>query len=348
MRKILVISVSDIPVPPKLYGGSQRITDHLCLNLSKNNYVVNLLAAKKSRKYNGITLNYLDYRFGSSLLGRCLSWAEFQIQCIRLSKEVDIIQSFVVWPEHHYFLNKINKPILYTHQNTGRKDDFTRISKTNSKNGYLQCISKDQLGKVRGYNPKKTFITYNCVDTKFFKPLSNPKKKYIAFLGRLNYEKGIDIAVKLSLDSGIPLKIAGPIKNEEKDAQILFDKKVKPFLGNLIEYLGEIDDYAKIPFLSNAQALLVPNRWDEPFGIMCIEALACGTPIIASNKGSLKEIIKNNRTGYLCNNYKEMLFALKNIKRLNNSECREDACNRFSVKKYIEDTLEIHNKILNK
>jgi len=129
MRKILVISSCYLPVPPPLYGGLQRIVHHLCLNLSKNNYEVNLLSAKDSRQYNGKTLNYLEYRFGRSLLGRCFTWAEFQIQCIRLSKNIDIIQSFVVWPERLYFLNKINKPILYTNQNTGRPDDFERIVK---------------------------------------------------------------------------------------------------------------------------------------------------------------------------------------------------------------------------
>ena len=346
MIKILVISNSNIPVPPLLYGGAQRIAHNLCLNLSKNNYEVNLLSAKDSRQYNGKTLNYLDYRFGTSLLGRCYSWAEFQIQCIRLSKNVDIIQSFVVWPERLYFLNKINKPILYTNQNTGRSDDFERIAKTNPNNGYLQCISKDQRLKVNKFDPEKTFVTYNCVDTNFFSPQNFPKENYLAYLGRLNYDKGIDIAVKLSLDSGIPLKIAGVVRKQEKEAQKFFDAKVKPFLGEQIEYVGEVDDYSKLPFLAKAKALIVPNRWDEPFGIMNIEALACGTPIVATNKGSLKEIIINNKTGFLCDNYPEMLNAVRNINFLDNAECRNDACKRFSVENYTQEIIKIHNKIL--
>ena len=346
MIKILVISPSDLPVPPSLYGGAQRIVHHLCLNLSKNNYTVNLLSAKDSEQYNGKTLNYLDYRLGRSPLGRCFSWAEFQIQCILLSKNIDIIQSFVLWPERLYFLNKINKPILYTNQNTGRPDDFERIAKTNPINGYLQCISKDQMSKVNKFDPEKTFMTYNCVDTNLFSPQNFPKENYLAYLGRLNYDKGIDIAVKLSLDSGIPLKIAGVVNNEEKDAQKFFDEKVYPFLGEHIEYIGEVDDYKKLPFLAKAKALLVPNRWDEPFGIMNIEALACGTPIVATNKGSLKEIIVNNKTGFLCDNYAEMLEAISNINYLDNAECRNDACKRFSVESYTKDIIKIHNKIL--
>ena len=243
MRKILVISSCYLPVPPPLYGGLQRIVHHLCLNLSKNNYEVNLLSAKNSRQYNGKTLNYLEYRFGTSFLGRCFTWAEFQIQCIRLSKDVDIIQSFVVWPERLYFLNKLNKPILYTNQNTARSDDFERIAKTNPNNGYLQYISKDQISQVNNFDPEKTFLTYNCVDTNLFSPQNFPKENYLAFLGRLNYDKGIDIAVKLSLDSGLPLKIAGVLRKQEEDAQKLFKEKVQPYLGEHIEYIGEINDY---------------------------------------------------------------------------------------------------------
>jgi len=345
MIKILVISPSDLPVPPSLYGGAQRIVHHLCLNLSKNNYKVNLLSARDSKQYNGKTLNYLDYRFGRSLLGRCFSWAEFQIQCIRLSKNIDIIQSFVVWPERLYFLNKINKPILYTNQNTGRQDDFERIAKTNPINGYLQCISKDQMSKVNKFDPEKTFVTYNCVDTNFFKKENVEKEDFLLYLGRLNYDKGIDIAVRLSQDSGIPLKIAGPVRLGEKGALKLFKEKVEPFLSDHIEYLGSVNDYEKRTLLSRAKALIVPNRWDEPFGIMNIEALACGIPIIATNKGSLKEIIIEGQTGILCDNYGELLDAIRNVDHLSGKLCRKDAEERFSLKTYIDQTENIYKLI---
>ena len=97
--------------------------------------------------------------------------------------------------------------------------------------------------------------------------------------------------------------------------------------------------------LSRSRALIVPNRWNEPFGIMNIEALACGTPIIATNKGSLKEIVKHNETGYLCDDYSDLLEGIKNIDFLSNNNCRIDACNRFSINKYIAETEKIYKKI---
>ena len=209
------------------------------------------------------------------------------------------------------------------------------------------------MQKINITDPNRVFLTYNCVDTNFFKPGNYKKENYLAYLGRLNYEKGIDIAVRLSIDSGIPLKIAGPIRPGEVDpttkisSKQLYDEKVRPCLGDHIQHIGEINDEEKIPFLSKAKALLVTNRWDEPFGIMNIEALACGLPLIATNRGSLKEIVKNNKTGILCNNYEELLEAVKNVDYLDSYECRKDALERFSTKKYLQDTLKIHNKILN-
>ena len=125
---------------------------------------------------------------------------------------------------------------------------------------------------------------------------------------------------------------------------MLFEEKVKPYLNSQIKYIGEINDQQKIKFLSRSRALVVPNRWNEPFGIMNIEALACGTPIIATNKGSLKEIIRHADTGYLCNDYNDLLEGMKNIDSLSNGNCRIDACNRFSTEKYISETENIYKK----
>ena len=104
--KILVICCGgNLPVPPIKYGGTQRFALNLCNSLMNRRFHVNLLAGRGSKIYSGKTLNYKNYRFGTSFLGRCHSWIEFQIQCMRLIQGVDLIHSFVYWPEHLYFLN---------------------------------------------------------------------------------------------------------------------------------------------------------------------------------------------------------------------------------------------------
>ena len=343
--KILVISGTNLPVPPQYYGGTERIAHNLCNSLMNRGYYINLLAGKGSNIYSGKTLNHENYRFGTSFLGRCYSWMEFQTQCMRLIQGVDLIHSFVYWPEHLYFLNKTKKPILYTQANPPQKNDFQRIIRVNPSYGYLQCISNDQKSKIEITDTQKAFVTYNCVDTNFFKKENVEKEDFLLYLGRLNYDKGIDIAVKLSLDSGIPLKIAGPVRLGEKGALKLFKEKVEPFLSDHIEYLGSVNDYEKRTLLSRAKALIVPNRWDEPFGLMNIEALACGIPIIATNKGSLKEIIIEGQTGILCDNYGELLDAIRNVDHLSGELCRKDAEERFSLKTYIDQTENIYKLI---
>ena len=345
--KILVICCGgNLPVPPIKYGGTERITHNLCNSLMNSGYYVNLLAGEGSKKYSGKTLNYESYRFGTSFLGRFYSWMEFQTQCMRLIQGVDLIHSFVYWPERLYFLNKTKKPIIYRQDNLPQKNDFQRIIKANPSYGYLQCISNDQRSKIEITDSQKAFVTHNCVDTNFFKKENVEKEDFLLYLGRLNYEKGIDIAVRLSQDSDIPLKIAGPVRSKEKDALKLFQERVEPFLSDHIEYLGSINDYEKRTLLSRAKALIVPNRWDEPFGIMNIEALACGTPIIATNKGSLREIIIEGKTGILCDNYGELLDAIRDVDHLSEKWCRKDAEERFSLETYINQTEKIYKLIL--
>ena len=345
--KVLVISGSNIPIPPVLYGGIERIVFNLCKGLSQNDYVVNLLAVQKSTCFNGKINFYRKYRYGKSLFGRATNWAEFQFQTLRLLNGVDIIHSFLEWPEFHFFLNKVKRPIVYCHQNPCQSNSLKRIIKANPTYGYMQCISNNQISKVEVTDPEKAFVTYNCVDTDFFKRQTNVKKEnFLLYLGRLNYEKGIDLAVRLSQESGVPLKIAGPVQLEEKYSLKLFKERVEPFLSEDINYVGSVNDFEKRILLSKAKALIVPNRWEEPFGIMNAEALACGTPIIATKKGSLQEIIINGKTGFLCDNYDELLEAIRNVDYLSEKFCRADALLRFSVKTYINQTEKIYKKIL--
>ena len=160
-------------------------------------------------------------------------------------KEVDLIHSFSFWPERFFFLNKTKIPIIYRQGNPPSKRDFKRIIKHNPRNGYLQCVSNDQIRKIDISDRNKAFVTKNCVDTNFFMPLPIKRENFLLFLGRLNYDKGIDIAVRISQDTGIPLKIAGPVQKKEEFSEELYNEKVKPFLNDQIEHIGEVNDFQK-------------------------------------------------------------------------------------------------------
>jgi glycosyltransferase involved in cell wall biosynthesis len=187
-------------------------------------------------------------------------------------------------------------------------------------------------------------MIYNAVDTNIIQPVNNPLNAYLAYIGRLNFDKGVDIAVNISRITGIPLKIAGVVRPHEPGAYLLFEQAVKPFLGKSIEFIGPIDDAQKTEFLGNALALLMPNRWREPFGIVMAEALAAGTPIIGSSLGSIPEVVEDGATGYVCNSLEQMCEAVFKVHAIDRQICREAALSRFSQTVYMQSILDMFSK----
>ena len=344
LKKILVVG-DNFVVPPKFYGGSNRVCHHLCMSLSERGYEVNLIAKKNSKTYSGRTISYVGYRYGTSWIGRLLSRVEFQAKCASFAFDCDLVHSFRVWPEYHHLLNQLNVPIIYRQDNTCKPDDYLRIKRINPKRGFLQCISRSQASSLENTKNYQPYIIYNPVDTNMLRPILNPSGNYLAYLGRLNYDKGVDLAVQLSLDSKVPLKIAGPVQPAEREAFQLYESKIKPFLGNNIEHIGEITDQEKSEFLGNAMALLVPNRWDEPFGLVMAEALACGTPIIGTRTGSIPEIIEHGKTGYICDSYHLMLEAIFSISSISRKVCRDQAVARFGTDRFADEVVSMYREV---
>jgi glycosyltransferase involved in cell wall biosynthesis len=168
--------------------------------------------------------------------------------------------------------------------------------------------------------------------------------KYLAVLGRVSPEKGVDKAIEIALGAGMPLKIAAKIDRADKD---FFEAHIKPSLNHeLIEFIGEIGDLEKNEFLANAAALLFPINWSEPFGIVLIEAMACGLPVIAYPLGSVPEIIEEGVSGFLVHNVQEAIRAVKNLSAIDRQRCRKAFERRFSAKRMAHDYLTIYERIV--
>jgi len=331
-------------MPPYYYGGAERILHLLGQGLAKRGHTVHLIAGDGSSGYGGRFISYENQ--GKSLASRAFRRIDFSLKTLCLSRDVDIVHSFKFWPNYHVVVNNIGKPVIYTQQNTSRPDDLLSIIRANNKNGYMQGVSRSQVHDLIVPDSSRLFVVHNAVDVGAIQPVSNPSRDYLAYLGRLNYDKGIDIAVQLSLQIGIPLKIAGVIRPAESDAALLFEKEVKPFLGNHIEFIGPIDDSQKSQFLGNALALLMPNRWREPFGIVMAEALSAGTPVIGTNLGSIPELIEDGRTGFVCNSFADLLNSILKVDKIKPHECREEALAKYSEQVYLDNMLEMYRKIL--
>jgi glycosyltransferase involved in cell wall biosynthesis len=166
---------------------------------------------------------------------------------------------------------------------------------------------------------------------------------YLAFVGRMSREKGVEAALEISRRTGVPLRIAAKIGHEDRG---YFEGVVRPQLAHpLVEYVGEISDAGKQEFLGGALALLFPVDWPEPFGLVMIEAMACGTPVIAFPRGSVPEVVDHGRTGLIAESVGQAVAAVREVERLDRRRCREVFERRFTSRRMAEDYLAIYERL---
>jgi glycosyltransferase involved in cell wall biosynthesis len=204
-------------------------------------------------------------------------------------------------------------------------------------------ISNAQREDRLGLNYAGT--VYNSIDVKmhhFFPTADEPA--YLAFLGRMSPEKGPHHAIEIAKATGIPLKMAGKIDPVDV---AYFDRQIKPHIdGVQIQFLGEADHLMKNDLMGRAIATLFPITWREPFGLVTIESMAAGTPVIAMNLGSIPEIVADGVSGYICNSVEECVAAVAKIAAISRSGCREYVAHRFGVAQMAAGYEAIYHQIL--
>jgi glycosyltransferase involved in cell wall biosynthesis len=170
------------------------------------------------------------------------------------------------------------------------------------------------------------------------------KQEYLAVLGRIAPEKGVDRAIKIAMRCGIPLKIAAKVDRADEE---YYEQLISPLItGNpLVDYIGEISDHEKSEFLSGAIGLLVPIDWPEPFGLVMIEAMACGTPVIAYNRGSVPEIIDDGLTGFIVEDEISAVAAVDRLAGLDRDAIRKQFETRFTARRMALDYLEAYRSL---
>jgi glycosyltransferase involved in cell wall biosynthesis len=171
------------------------------------------------------------------------------------------------------------------------------------------------------------------------------KPSYLAVLGRIAPEKGVDRAIKIAMRCGIPLKIAAKVDRSDQD---YYDEMIRPMIDNnpLVEFIGEIGDREKPDFLSGAIGLLLPIDWPEPFGLVMIEAMACGTPVIAYNRGSVPEIIDDGVTGFVVEDETSAVAAVGRLSALGRAEIRKVFETRFTSRRMALDYLAAYRSLM--
>jgi glycosyltransferase involved in cell wall biosynthesis len=170
------------------------------------------------------------------------------------------------------------------------------------------------------------------------------KQQYLAFLGRIAPEKRVDRAIRIAQQCGMPLKIAAKVDRVDRE---YYDQQIRPLIdGSDVEYIGEITDAQKSAFLSGAVALLVPIDWPEPFGLVMIEAMACGTPVIAFNRGSVPEVVDEGLTGFIVEDEKGAIGAIYRLSGLSRAKIRERFEERFTARRMAQDYLAVYRSLM--
>lgn len=326
-------------VPPKLYGGTERVVAYLTDELVARGHDVTLFASgdsiTKARLFSVVPQalrlrNYID--------GNVYNFVQLQ-QVIERAAEFDIIHfhcdylhfpSTVIggWPSVttlHGRLDIEGLDLLYRHF-----PDIPLISI--SYNQRKPLAHAGWVGNVYHGLPEKLYEQ------------GSGKGGYVAFIGRISPEKRVDRAIAIAGLAGIPIKIAAKIDRVDKE---YFEKEIKHLLSfPHVEFIGEIGEAQKGRFLGDAVATLFPIDWPEPFGMVMIESMACGTPVVAYNNGSVSEVLDHGRSGWIVNSITEAANAVRNVRRISRSACRRAFIERFTAQRMAEDYLTAYKAVI--
>lgn len=341
MRIAQVVPVM-MNLPPKKYGGIERDVTELAINLGKRGHEVTVFAAKGSKlDFPGIKIIESSPFPTNKDRSQNRKWEINQaLQVLSLQHNFDIIHfhyepvifRYSVDENEFNLLEYFTTPILSSFHNQTYIDEHIEYYKSHKRLWKIPYTFVSHNHKQPLSFLPHTFVVYNGIPVETFEFNNNPKN-YLVFLGRITPSKGVVEAIQVAKLAGKKLIIAAKI--DEVDSEY-YEKEVKSLIdGRQIVYIGEVNHKQKVKLLKDASCLLFPIQWNEPFGIVMIEAMACGTPVIALAKGSVSEIIKEGRTGYIVNTTSEMVDAISKIGNINRQQCQKWVEKLFNAQKMI-------------
>lgn len=328
-------------VPPQYYGGTERIVSYLTEELVRQGHDVTLFASGES-----ITR--------ARLVASCEKALRLDQHCIdRLSHHILLLERVFKEAEHfdiiHFHIDYLHFPLSRRHVQPTVTTLHGRLDMPDLMALYREFLEMPVISISTAQRKPLPWVNwqgtvYHGLPEDLYNFQGNPGD-YLAFIGRISPEKRVDRAIEIAKRVDMKIKIAAKIDAVDQD---YFKAHIEPLFNHpLVEYIGEISEREKDPFLGNAYALLFPIDWSEPFGLVMIEAMACGTPVIAYRRGSVPEVMEHGVTGFIVDNLNEAVEAVTQIPNLSRKRCRQVFEERFSASRMACDYVAIYQQLIN-
>jgi glycosyltransferase involved in cell wall biosynthesis len=329
--RIAILSPPWFPVPPTGYGGIEWIVWLLAEGLAANGHDVTLFASGDSRT--NANLAWVYEQAPSELIGRSLPDLRHALAAFERDDDFDVINDHT-GPLGAALGGLVETPVVHTVHGPLLAEPgevYEALGRLAPRVGLISLSLNQRRPK-----PDLHWVANvpNALDLEHY-PAHLHKGDYLLFLGRMNHEKGAHRAVAVAMELGLPLKLAGKVR--EPREREYFAEFVEPHLGQGIEYLGEVNHGTKVELLQNARATLFPIEWEEPFGLVMIESMACGTPVLATRHGAVPEVIEDGRAGVVVDDWREIPAALERADQLDPLECRRYVEERFAPARMVGD-----------
>lgn len=317
-------------VPPKKYGGSERVIYYLTEELIKMGHDVTLFASGDSQT-SAKLISVVPRSLREMNVRDVYGLNEWNF--LNFGTAYSMQEKFDVIHDHTYTTslptaNLSKTPVVMTIHSTFHEGNIALFKEFNNVN--FITISKMQAKLARGVSTLGT--VYNGLEMKHY-PFGAEHKGYLFFVGRMNREKGVHKAIEIAEALHMPLLIAARIREDGGEGEReYFETTIKPRLTDKILYIGEVDEEERNNLMKKALCVPHPSIWPEPFGLTLIESLACGAPVVALNTGSIPEIIKDGKTGFVAESVEGMIKGVKNIHKIDRRYCRNYALRTFSAR----------------
>ena len=331
-------------VPPENYGGTELIVHLLAEGLVARGHEVTLFASGDSTT-SARLVSVIDQPLRTHPQVLIRQWQAFDIQSLlkvrEMQSQFDIVHNHMGWQALPY-LPQLRCANVSTNHNPVKPYNlplyrtFKQLPYVSISDAYRRFNYEDELNYVA--------TVHNSIDLEQFALSKGQARSYLLFIGRVCKDKGTATAIEIAQALNLPLKIAGKVDDADR---AYFEEQVKPHLNEQIQYIGEVNHAAKVELYQKAIAVLYPIAFEEPFGLVMVEAMACGTPLAAFNRGAVAEILLDGETGIIADSQDELIARFPELSRIKPEVCRERVKQLFSKEQMVSNYESVYQNLLN-